>query len=68
MRGEPENPHSSPMLLRDEVAIGKRQEDVLLHSLAEADAEQSAGADRDQRLVQLIVHRVGAVTRVEERR
>ena len=46
----PTKPHSSPTLLADEVAVRKRDEVRLLHSLAESAAEPAARADGDQRL------------------
>ena len=67
-RRVPTKPHSSPTLLADEVAVGKRDEVRLLHSLPEAAAEPAAGAHGDERLRELEAHRLGRASRMEERR
>ena len=64
----PTKPHSSPMLLAMKSLYGIRQEAGLLAALAESDAERAARSDRDERLLELIVHRRRRAARIEKGR
>ena len=66
--GEPEEAPLLADVAGDEVAVRKRQEAVLLPPLPEADAEQPARADGDERLLELVVHLRRRAARIEERR